>query len=138
VWVYWKMIHELMMQLKTQEAQVDFAQDKRWNAWNDKALRRFLNTQPENRTVGKTALCKHDVMLPGEPTRGIPKSWSCAHEEDSALVTPTIVNRNHEVYDTEPINGVVKQAMALEDDLWDLDLVSWIIMPLTLSCIIKP
>jgi hypothetical protein len=127
-----------MTQLKTREAQVNFAQDKLWNAWNDEALRRFLNTQPEKRTVGKTALCKHDVMSPGEPARGIPKAWSRAHKEDTAMVTPTFVNRSHEVYDTEPINGAVKQAMALEDDLWDLDLVSWIIMSLTLSCIVKP
>lgn len=122
--------------MQYRETQVDFAQDERWKAWNEEALRRFLNTQPANRNEGNPALCQQNVLSPGEPIKGIPESWFRPRQENTNLVTPTIFNRRQEVIETKPIYGAVTQAMALEDDMWNLGMVSYF-MQLTLSGLLK-
>jgi hypothetical protein len=112
----------------SEKKQVDFAHDERWNAWNEEAIRRFLNAQPTKRTVCVETMWNRDRISSGIPNKATTESLgSRANEDDAILVTPTVLNRRQEVNETEQVYGDVKQALALEDDVWDLGMVSWML-----------
>jgi hypothetical protein len=125
----WRLLirHALTTIVIFEKKQVDFAHDERWNAWNEAAIRRFLKAQPTKRTVCVETMWNQDRISPGIPNKAITESWSRANGDDAILVTPTVLNRRREVNETEQVYGDVKQAVALEDDVWDLGMVSWML-----------
>jgi hypothetical protein len=65
------------------------------------------------------------ILSPGEARNSIPtKLWSRPQKDASVLVATAILNRKQDMIDTEPILGTWTQAMALKDDIWDIDMLS--------------
>jgi hypothetical protein len=107
-------------------AKIDYAKDESWDAWNRDALRRFLNEvkSPPNVTAQNLVVDFHPVTALAPPKRSI-------HEEAwwQPCVTPVVPPKPSVREDKQEVGGLASifgdysQAMALDDDMWEIPTV---------------
>jgi hypothetical protein len=108
---------------------VDYAADARWRAWNNEALRRFLNQHSAN-----LANKNHMVPKPGNPAfctpvtniaKPVPKSWKPLCDEAPYVISPMIFDEPQDMQlKTRPLYGDVTQTIAIDDDILEFEPVS--------------
>jgi hypothetical protein len=109
---------------------VDYATDATWRAWNDEALRRFLNQRTTELTNEKPSVPRLGNLAYRTPvmsfTKPIPKSWKPLCDEASYVVSPLIFDEPQDMrVKTGPLyDGDVTQMVALDDDILDFEPVS--------------
>ena len=95
--------------------------NKQWISWSEEALRRFLAKQGVSSSgpslqikltpAQSTKTNEGTLLFP--PTNG-----------ESAFVTPSMFDDKPDANRTEQIYGGLTNAMALEDSMWDINMVS--------------
>jgi hypothetical protein len=103
---------------------VNYASDERWIAWSEEALRRLLNRSDQVK-IGTAALSTKsgNVLTPRSTTPSKPNSWYDEETQNSSIVTPSIFYiAQQTMVNPVPIYGHVTQAMALEDNILDIEL----------------
>jgi hypothetical protein len=108
---------------------VDYATDATWRAWNDEALRRFLNqrtTKPPNERKNIPGIGNLAFGTPVTTfTKPIPKSWKPLCDEASYVISPLISDEPQDMrVKTGPMYGDVTQMVALKNNNLDFEPVS--------------
>jgi hypothetical protein len=101
---------------------VNYASNARWIAWSEEALRRLLNRSDQVKSGMATALSTKsgNVQTPTSTTPSKPNS----ENQNISIVTPSIFDIEQTMVTPVPIYGHVTQAMALEDNILDIQAVS--------------
>jgi hypothetical protein len=104
---------------------VVYASDARWIAWSEEALQRLLNRLDQVKS-GTAALSTKsgNVLTPRSTTPSKPNSWYDEENQNSSIVTPSIFDTEQTMVNPVSIYGHVTQAMALEDNVLDIQAVS--------------
>jgi hypothetical protein len=106
---------------------VNYASNARLISWSeDEALRRLLNRsdQVKSGTAAALSTKSRNVITPRSTTPSKPNSWYDEENQNSSIVTPSIFDIEQTMVNPVPIYGHVTQAMALEDNILDIQLVS--------------
>ena len=104
---------------------MDYANDANWIAWSEEALRRLLNGLEQQRCdAAALPTPSRNELSPRSKTPSEPNSWY--HEEDdiAGIVTPSIFETKETMFNNVPIYGHVSPAMALDDHMLDIEVVS--------------
>ncbi len=106
---------------------MDFAVNKQWISWSEEALRRFLAKQGMSSSGPSLypEICSQIKLTPAQSTKTNEGSllFPPANGE-SAFVTPSMFDDKPDTNRTEQIFGGLTNAMALEDSMWDINMVS--------------
>jgi hypothetical protein len=105
---------------------VNYASDERWIAWSEEALRHLLNRsdQVKSGTAAALSTKSGNEHTPTSTTPSKPNSWHDEENQNTSIVTPSIFYIEQTMVTTVPIYGHVTQAMALEDNILDIQAVS--------------
>jgi hypothetical protein len=104
---------------------VNYASNARWIAWSEEALRRLLNRSDQVKSgTGALSTESGNVQTPRSTTPSKPNSWYDEENQNSSIVTPSIFDIEQTMVNPVPIYGHVTQAMALEDNILDIQAVS--------------
>ena len=107
---------------------MDYATDAKWRAWNDEALRRFLNQRTTKPTNGDGAVPElgYAFRTPATiTTKPIPNSWKPLRDEASYVISPLMFDEPQDMpMKTGPLYGDVTQMVALDDDILEFEPVS--------------
>ena len=106
---------------------MDFAVNKQWISWREEALRRFLAKQGVSSSGPSLypKICSQIKLTPAQSTKTNEGSllFPPANGEP-AFVTPSMFDDKPDTNRTEQIFGGLTNAMALEDSMWDINMVS--------------
>jgi hypothetical protein len=104
---------------------VDYASNARWIAWNEEALRRFLDGSKmiTSHTATLPAISKHEPSpRPTPPSK--PNSWDWQQDCMAGVVTPSVFETKENVFNNVPIYGHVTDEMTLDESMLDIQEVS--------------
>jgi hypothetical protein len=103
-------------------AQVDYSKDEQWHAWNQDALKRFLtrNDQPLKQETVVPEIGQ-DRQLAEEPKwETVKGSWWPSSTNPAATKTPQFLEEKPDLLCFESVFAECNQAVALEDDMWEI------------------
>jgi hypothetical protein len=105
---------------------VDYASNARWIAWSEEALRRLLNRSDQGQSGTAAALSTKsgNEQTPTSTTPSKLNSWYAEENQNTSIVTPSIFDIEQTMVNPVPIYGHVTQAMALDDNILDIQAVS--------------
>jgi hypothetical protein len=105
---------------------VNYASNARWIAWSEEALRRLLNRsdQVKSGTAAALSTKSGNVQTPTSTTPSKPNSWYDEENQNTSIVIPSIFYIEQTMVTPVPIFGHVTQAMALDDNILDIQAVS--------------
>jgi hypothetical protein len=104
---------------------VNYASNARWIAWSEEALQGLLNRSEQVKS-GTAALSTKtgNVQTPTSTTPSKPNSWYDEENQNTSIRTPSIFDIDQTKVNPVPIYGHVTQAMALDDNILDIQAVS--------------
>jgi hypothetical protein len=105
---------------------VNYPSNARWIAWSEEALRRLLNRsgQVKSGTAAALSTKSGNKQTPTSTTTSKPNSWYDEENQNTSIVTPSIFDIEQTMGTPVPIYGHVTQAMALDDNILDIQAVS--------------
>jgi hypothetical protein len=105
---------------------VNYAFNERWIAWSEEALRRLLkgSGQVKSGTAAALSTKSGNVQTPTSTTPSKPNSWYDEENQNTSVVTPSIFDIEQTMGTPVPIYGHMTQAMALDDNILDIQAVS--------------
>jgi hypothetical protein len=104
---------------------VDYASNAGWIAWNEEALRRFLDRSKmiTSHTATLPTISKHEPSpRPTPPSK--PNSWDWQQDYMAEVVTPSVFETKQNVFNSVPIYGHVTDEMTLDEPMLDIQEVS--------------
>jgi hypothetical protein len=104
---------------------VNYASNERWIAWSEEALRRLLKGlgQVKSGTAAALSTKSRNEHTPTSTMPSKPNSWYGGENQNTSIVT-SIFDIEQTMGTTLPIYGHVTQAMALDDNILDIQAVS--------------
>jgi hypothetical protein len=100
-----------------------YASNARWIACSEEALQRLLNRLDQVKSATAVLSTKSgNVLDPRSTTPSKPNSWYDEKNQNSSIVAPSIFYIEQTMVNPVPIYGHVTQAMALEDNMMDIEL----------------
>ncbi len=105
---------------------MNYASNEKWIAWSEEALRRLLkgSEQVKSGTAAALSTKSRNEHTPTSTTPSKPNSWYDWENRNTSVVTPSIFDIEQPMGTPVPIYGHVTQAMALEDNILDIQAVS--------------
>ncbi len=107
-------------------AQVDYSKDEQWHAWNQEALKRFL-IKTDQLPQEKLIIPKSDqylglgTALNSETIKG---GWWPSRTNPDEATSPLFLEEKPDLFGLEDVFNECNQAVALEDDVWEIATVS--------------
>jgi hypothetical protein len=104
---------------------VNYASNEKWIAWSEEALRHLLkgSEQVKSGTAPLSTKSRNE-HTPTSTTPSKPNSWYDGENQNTSIVTPSIFDIEQTMGTPVPIYGHVTQAMALDDNILDIQAVS--------------
>jgi hypothetical protein len=105
---------------------VNYASNERWIAWSEEALQRLLKglDQVKSGTAAALSTKSGNEQTPTSTTPSKPNSWYDEENQNTSIVTPSIFDIEQTMVAPVPIYDHVTQAMALDDNILDIQAVS--------------
>jgi hypothetical protein len=105
---------------------VNLASNARWIAWSEEALQCLLNRldQVKSGTAAALSTKSGNEQTPTSTTPSKPNSWYDEENQNTSIVTPSIFDIEQTMVASVPMYGHVTQAMALDDNVLDIQAVS--------------
>jgi hypothetical protein len=110
--------------------QVNYAYNAKWIAWSEEALRRLLNKSEMQTGNAFTMPLAMQTIIKNVPSQKAtpptkPNAWYGQPDDMAGVVTPNIFDATETVFNNVPLSyGHVNEAMALEDNILDIQEVS--------------
>jgi hypothetical protein len=106
--------------------QVDYSKDEQWHAWNQEALKRFLNRneQPSYKKTMVPYNGQGQGRGPEPNVERVQETWWPSSTNRTETTTPLFLEEKPDLFDLEDVFAECNQVVALEDDMWNLETVS--------------
>ncbi len=106
--------------------QVDYSKDEQWHAWNQEALKRFLNRneQPSYKKTMVPYNGQGQGRGPEPNVERVQETWWPSSTNRTETTTPLFLEEKPDLFDLEHVFAECNQVVALEDDMWNLETVS--------------
>jgi hypothetical protein len=115
------------------DGQIDYALDAQWIAWSQEAMRRILVNSEKPKTKNNQLVDNQRLLGPGI-TPGTRRDLWLPMESPLRLSTKTVEVQNQTDCGLQTLYGACTQKMDLEDDLFDLSMVSRPASPAHMDC----
>jgi hypothetical protein len=104
---------------------VNYASNARWTAWSEEAPEHLLNRSDQVKSgTGTLSTKSGNVQTPRSTRPSKPNSWYDEENQNTSIVTPFIFDIEQTMVNHVPRYGHMTQAMALVDNILDIQVVS--------------